>query len=105
CDQTGLVLPVLEYPHSGDACSITGGYVYRGSDVPALAGHYLYADLCAGFVRSFRFTGGATELTDWSVHLSPGRNISSFAEDARGELYVMTLGGALYRIVEANVSL
>ncbi|MGH7607453.1 MAG: PQQ-dependent sugar dehydrogenase [Gemmatimonadales bacterium] len=107
CDQTGLTLPVLEYPHAVGACSsITGGYVYRGTEVPALAGQYLYADLCAGFVRSFRFAGGAaTEPLDRSVQLSPGPNISSFAEDARGELYVMTLGGALYRIVEANVSL
>jgi glucose/arabinose dehydrogenase len=102
CNQAGLVLPVVEYGHTGGACSITGGYVYRGTRVPALAGHYLYADFCAGFVRSFRYVGGAaTDPRDWSQRLSPGGNVSSFGEDARGELYVMTLGGALYRIVEA----
>lgn len=102
CNQTGLVLPVIEYDHSGGACSVTGGYVYRGVRVSALFGHYLYADFCAGFVRSFRYQGGAAiDASDWTIHLSPGSNISSFGEDARGEMYVMTLGGGLFRIVEA----
>ena len=106
CNQAGLTLPVIEYGHTGGACSVTGGYVYRGTRVPALAGHYLYADFCAGFVRSFRYVGSAaTDARDWSQRLSPagggGGSVSSFGEDARGEVYVMTLGGALYRIVEA----
>lgn len=99
CDQTGLVLPVLEYSH-GEGCSITGGYVYRGANLPTLSGHYLYADYCSGFIRSFRYVGGdAVDRRDWSSVLAPGTGISSFGQDAVGELYVMTLSGNVYRIV------
>ena len=99
CEQSGRILPVLEYGHSGGACTIIGGYVYRGTRIPALAEHYLYADYCAGFVRSFRFAGGAaTDQRDWTTQLSPGTLIRSFGEDVRGELYIMTQS-ALYRIV------
>ena len=98
CDRSGLVSPVSEYGHS-DGCSITGGYVYRGTFVPDLAGRYLYGDYCRGWVRSFRFVGGrATEPLDWSA-LAVDGGLSSFGEDQRGELYVMTLSGRLYRIV------
>jgi hypothetical protein len=100
CNQTGLTLPVLEYDHTA-GCSITGGYVYRGTRVPALAGQYFYSDYCTSFVRSFRFSGGqATNQRDWTAQLDPGGNVSSFGEDARGELYVVTQNsGQLYRIV------
>jgi glucose/arabinose dehydrogenase len=98
CNRSGLVPPVSEYGHS-DGCSITGGYVYRGTLVPDLAGHYLYGDYCSGWVRSFRFVGGlATAPLDWSA-LAVSGGLSSFGEDQRGELYVMTLSGRLYRIV------
>jgi glucose/arabinose dehydrogenase len=101
CNQTGLTLPALEYGHTGGACSITGGYVYRGTRAPSLAGHYLYADYCAGFVHSFRYVSGqATDRQDRSAQLDPQGSVSSFGEDARGELYVMTLGGELWRVVE-----
>ena len=63
CDQTGLTLPVLEYDH-GEGCSITGGYVYRGSAIPALQGHYFYGDFCQGWVRSFRYGDGAVTDAD-----------------------------------------
>ncbi len=96
CNRTGLTLPVLDYTHA-DGCSITGGFVYRGSALPALAGRYFYSDWCAGFVRSFRFTNGAvTEQQSWST-LMPGGGISSFGEDAKGELYLMT-SSVVYRI-------
>jgi hypothetical protein len=101
CNQAGLTLPVLEYDHP-TGCSITGGYVYRGTRVPALAGQYLYSDYCTQFVRSFVYSGGqATSRHDWTAELDPGGNVSSFAQDRRGELYIMTLGGSLYRIVAA----
>ena len=103
CDMTGLTLPVAEYDHSNGACSITGGYVYRGGAVPALQGTYFYADFCAGFVRSFRLANGmATEQTDWMALRPPGVNpvgVTSFGEDAAGELYIMTSQGGLFRIV------
>jgi len=98
CNRSGLVSPLTEYSHS-DGCSITGGYVYRGTRVPDLAGLYLYGDYCEGWVRSFRFVGGrATEPLDWSA-LAVAGGLSSFGEDQHGELYVMTLSGSLYRIV------
>lgn len=98
CVQTGLTLPVLDYNHS-DGCSVTGGYVYRGSALPALLGHYFYADYCQGWVRSFRLQGQAvTQELDWSS-LRPGGQITSFGEDARGELYILTASGRVFRIV------
>jgi glucose/arabinose dehydrogenase len=99
CAQTGLTLPVIDYPHADGACSITGGYVYRGQALPVLRGRYLYADYCAGWVRSFTLVGGqATDPRDWP-DLAPGSGVTSFGHDGRGELYIMTQGGALYRIV------
>jgi glucose/arabinose dehydrogenase len=97
CDRTGKVAPVAEYTHS-DGCSITGGFVYRGQDIPALRGQYFYADYCQGWIRSFRYAdGAATDARSWEVE-NVG-NISSFGEDARGELYVIAHGGAIYKIV------
>ena len=98
CDPTGTVLPVLDYTH-GIGCSVTGGYVYRGSAIPALVGHYLYADYCSGWVRSFRYAGGQAVDQQDQPTLSPGQLITSFGEDATGELYVLTHGGTIYRIV------
>ncbi|HLM66472.1 MAG TPA: PQQ-dependent sugar dehydrogenase, partial [Longimicrobium sp.] len=99
CDRTGLVLPALEYTHA-DGCSVTGGYVYRGQDLPALRGTYFYADYCQGWIRSFRYTGGqATDARSWE--LGNVGNVTSFGEDGRGELYVMA-GGDVYRIVAAG---
>ncbi len=101
CNMTGLTLPVLEYSHAS-GCAIVGGYVYRGSAVPALAGRYLYSDNCTSFVKSFRYAVGlATQLTDYSGDVGALSGVSSFGQDARGELYVCTLGGAVYRIVAA----
>ncbi|HEU4881560.1 MAG TPA: PQQ-dependent sugar dehydrogenase [Longimicrobium sp.] len=97
CNQTGKVQPVAEYTHS-DGCSITGGFVYRGQDIPALRGVYFYADYCQGWIRSFRYANGAaTDARSWEVE-NVG-SISSFGEDARGELYVVSHGGAVYKIV------
>ncbi len=98
CNQAGLVLPAVQYDH-GDGCSVTGGYVYRGSAIPAIQGAYFYSDFCSGWVRSFRFAGGlATEHLEWPA-LEAG-NVSSFGQDAAGELYILTAGGTVYRIVE-----
>jgi len=100
CSTSGKVMPALEYDHSVDACSITGGYVYRGTAIPALRGTYFYGDFCAGFVRSFRLvSGAAAQPADWTT-LRPGANITSFGEDGSGELYILTSGGAVYRIVQ-----
>jgi hypothetical protein len=98
CDRSGQTLPVLEYGHAA-GCSITGGYVYRGSAIPDLQGRYFYSDFCAGFLRSFRLAiGQATERVDWSVP-SVG-NVISFGQDANRELYVIAGSGKIYRIAE-----
>ena len=98
CDQTGLTLPVLEYDHS-DGCSVTGGYVYRGVAMPGLQGTYFYADYCGGWVRSLRMQGGvAVEETDWSA-LRPEGLVTSFGEDAAGELYLLTEEGGIFKII------
>jgi glucose/arabinose dehydrogenase len=100
CTQSGLVLPVIEYGHA-EGCSITGGVVYRGSRVPLLQGRYLYGDYCSGWVRSFRYAGGrAAEEMEWPS-LAVGGGLSSFGEDPRGDVYLLTLGGAVYRLVPA----
>lgn len=99
CNMTGLTLPVLDYDHS-DGCSVTGGYVYRGSAIPDLAGTYFYSDYCGGWIRSFRYVGGvATDMASWPA-LEPGGGVPSFGEDGAGELYVLTGDGGVYRIVE-----
>ena len=103
CNMGGLALPFLEYAHNSNACSgsITGGYVYRGAAIPGLQGTYFYGDFCQGFVRSFRFQNGvAAEQFDWIALRPPGGGITSFGEDAAGELYIVTSGGGLFRIVE-----
>jgi cysteine-rich repeat protein len=104
CDQTGLTLPVLEYSHA-EGCSVTGGFVYRGCQMPDLHGRYFFADFCTAFIRSFRIVGGtATDMMDHTSELAAGGgfsigSISSFGQDARGELYITDLGGEVFKIV------
>ncbi len=100
CVRTGLTLPVLDYDH-GAGCSVTGGYVYRGAAIPPLRGTYFYGDYCQGWVRSFRLSGtGVTLPTDWAS-LRPGGQITSFGEDAQGEIYIVIQSGKVLRIVAA----
>jgi len=95
CNTTGLTMPALDYPHS-DGCSVTGGYVYRGAAIPELTGHYLYADYCNGWLRSFRAApGNPIERQTWSV-TAPGT--LSFGRDGAGELYMLA-ADKLSRIV------
>lgn len=102
CDQTGLVLPALEYPHT-DGCSIIGGHVYRGSALPELVGRYFYADLCRGWVRSVRVTNGAVvDQRDHTASFGTRSSVVSFGQDARGELYIVEAGGTVYRIAPAS---
>lgn len=100
CDPGNITTPpVIDYLHTNGACAVIGGYVYRGTTQPSLVGTYFFGDFCAGFVRSFRFVGEqATQQTELPL-LSPGGNITSFAEDAQGEVYLLTQSGGLFRIV------
>jgi glucose/arabinose dehydrogenase len=98
CGRDGLVLPVAEYAHGADGCSITGGYLYRGAAIPGLAGAYLYGDYCSG--RIWALTPAAGGGWDSRLLLESGLTISSFGEDQAGELYVADLqGGRVYRLV------
>lgn len=100
CDQSGLQLPVLEYDH-GQGCSVTGGFVYRGTAIPGIVGHYFYSDYCSSWLRSFRYeSGSATEETEWDVGNLD--NVLSFGQDAAGELYILTDDGRVYQLVGAN---
>ena len=95
CDQTGKVLPIWEYSHSF-GCSITGGYVYRGSAYPGLQGIYLASDYCSG-----RIWGLVREQDVWqnSMLLDSPYNVSSFGEDENGEIYLVALSGVVYKVV------
>lgn len=105
CTTDGFTLPVAEYPHD-QGCSITGGRVYRGKALPALAGRYFYADYCTGLLRSFAWQDGTIrEHWDWKASLDKNAvltQISSFGEDHDGELYIVELTGSIYRLVPAN---
>ena len=104
CNKTGLTLPVLDYDHGSGTCSVTGGYVYRGSAIPEIQGAYFYADYCAGWVKSFVYRNGtAMDHKNWKS-LRPGGNITSFGEDGQGELYILTSQGGVYRIISAAFS-
>ncbi len=101
CNTAGLTLPILDYTHDDGACSIIGGYVYRGTKTTAVTGTYFYGDLCAGFVRSFQQQNGQLGTQNTWPLLSPpaGQQITSFGEDAQGELYLVTQPGALFHII------
>jgi glucose/arabinose dehydrogenase len=97
CDDGTLVPPIVEYDHTA-GCSVTGGYVYRGSLVPALFGTYLFGDFCTGVIWRARFD----QATGWAATVLHDTNftISTFGEDEEGELYVADYGaGFIYRIV------
>ena len=97
CDRSGLQLPQLEYGRA-DGCSVTGGYVYRGRQLPAFVGDYFYADYCQPGIRSFRFTNGAvSNERRWDV--PQATEVSSFGQAADGELYVLSLEGRVFKIV------
>ncbi len=83
------MLPVTQYGHAS-GCSVTGGYVYRGSKLPSVRGRYLDGDYCSGTVWSLRVIGGKAQ-----VRREPFRveSLSSFGEDATGELYLVSLDG------------
>jgi len=91
CNIEGLSLPIAEYAHESGRCSITGGYVYRGEQVPGLKGTYVFGDYCSGEIM------GLVEQRV-TVLLSSGLRISSFGEDEAGELYVVDHSGGIYQI-------
>jgi glucose/arabinose dehydrogenase len=102
CGDPSLVLPLVEYSHN-QGCSITGGAVYRGCQMPDWSGTYFYGDYCSGFIASFRLAGGVPqEKADRTALLDPGGalmfSLSSFGEDAQGEVYLVDRDGIVSRI-------
>ena len=102
CTTTGKKKPLVEYSHAANGrCSVTGGYVYRGSAIPALRGWYVYGDYCSGEV--WAVASGAAYPATPVLLLGPGsgRLVSGFGEDQAGRLYLCDLNGTVYRIVAA----
>jgi glucose/arabinose dehydrogenase len=91
-----LVFPVYEYSHDGGGCTVIGGYAYRGRARPNMRGRYVLGDYCSGTIWSFRLVSGKAE----DVRTEPFRvsSLTSFGEDAAGELYATSQEGSLYRI-------
>jgi glucose/arabinose dehydrogenase len=91
-----LVFPIAVYSHS-QGCSITGGYVYRGKAVASARGRYFYGDFCNGTIWSLRTSHGKLTSGPRRESFSVG-NLSSFGEDAAGELYATSLDGTVYKL-------
>lgn len=97
CDKTGLTLPVLSYPLGNGNCAVTGGYVYRGREFPALQGVYIYGDYCSGRIWGLRKAGDAWEN---QLLMDSDLAISTFGQDQAGNLYAADhSGGGVYKIV------
>lgn len=99
CASTGLTDPIAEYDHSNNNCSVTGGYVYRGTGIPNLAGAYLFGDFCSGTLWTLREQAGAAPLVESAV--SSTLSVVSFGQANDGELYVVNMGGTLHKVVAA----
>jgi glucose/arabinose dehydrogenase len=98
---SGLTPPVVTYKRTGapddPVCAVTGGYVVRDASVPSLDGRYIYSDYCAGKIMSVAITGEHPKPEDTGLHV---KRLASFAEDADGHVYAVSLGGDVDRIVE-----
>jgi cysteine-rich repeat protein len=99
CLTAGRELPIEEFTHS-EGCSVTGGHVYRGCALPDMDGTYFYSDFCAGFIRTFEVLAGvAINQADRTAEVGTSGSVSTFGEDARGELYIVNHGGQVYRMI------
>jgi glucose/arabinose dehydrogenase len=91
--------PILERPHTQGDCSVIGGYVYRGKMLGALRGGYVFGDLCTGKIRAVAQFGGVIyQRRDLGLVVPM---LSSFGQGPAGELYAISLGGTIYKIVRA----
>ena len=93
------VPPIFEYGHGGGVCAVTGGFVYRGSAIPDLTGAYLFADYCVGRLMAIKQVAGRLERRR---ALGPVVDLlSSFGQDQNGEIYLLSLGGDVFRLAPA----
>ncbi len=95
CVTAGLIDPIHEYGRS-EGTSVTGGYVYRGTNIPSLIGFYVFADFTTG--RIWSIDSSAQSLVDSDLLIDSSLNIASFGQANSGELYVVNFGGTLHRI-------
>ncbi len=102
CDQSGLELPIWEYTHSLGQ-SITGGFVYRGSNVPELVGACIYADFVSGRIWALRYDG--TNRPTNTLLLDTNLPIASFGMDKNNELYICAFDGLIYRFKPTSTSI
>lgn len=97
--QSTMTFPVAAYDHSGGKCSITGGYVYRGTQYPALQGRYFFADYCSTQIGSLNPDDSIT----WSA-ASTGNNFSTFGVNNQNELFVAAVNsGKIFRVTTSAV--
>ena len=120
CKRDGMVLPIIEYPNDAyhpafalgrknqldvEGCSVTGGYVYRGKKLKGFEGVYFFGDYCSGNIWSFKVKDGkAAEFKNRTdeINIADGEftnYISSFGQDAAGEIYIVDYNGAVYKII------
>ena len=120
CKRDGMVLPIIEYPNDAyhpafalgrknqlnvEGCSVTGGYVYRGKKLKGFEGVYFFGDYCSGNIWSFKVIDGkANEFKNRTeeINIADGEftnYISSFGQDADGEIYIVDYNGAVYKII------
>ncbi len=99
CATPELTLPVLEYDHENPRCAVTGGYRYRGQNLPQLRGAYLYGDFCSGEI----FAALPDEDGVWNSQLllNSGGMIVSFGESTTGEIFVVDYKGTVYELARA----
>lgn len=98
---TTMTFPVAVYDHSGGKCSITGGYVYRGTQYPSLQGKYFFADYCSAQIGMMESNNAVT----WSTAYS-GNNFSTFGEDNQKNLYVAAVNnGKIYKITTSTLGI
>jgi glucose/arabinose dehydrogenase len=90
------IAPIYDYARAGGNCSVTGGYVYRGSRIPGLVGAYVFADQCGGQVQALRQVNG--QVVDQRAFSATARPLVSFGQDQAGELYALSLDGSVLRI-------
>lgn len=99
CSTSGKTPPLIEYPHAAtgsDNCAVIGGYVYHGSLYPAIANQYFFGDACSG--RVWHISADANSPASTPAATGTGRSISGFGVDKNGELFLVDLGGGIYRV-------
>lgn len=90
CPVTGLIDPIAEHPRS-EAQSITGGYVYRGTAIPALIGKFIYGDYPTGSVWAVQDEGGGQGTPLKLGNAGATNNLVAFGQDAEGEVYTILI--------------